>query len=79
MFPIKFNGQNSIHKAPGCIALPTRTEYNETFQTNQISSCWEMDDEDIENMLKVIESGKRPCIMLSVIGEQHPVWLGVEE
>lgn len=77
MFPIKFNGQNSIYRASGCIDLPTRTEYNETFQTNQISSCWELDNEDIENMLKVIESGKRPCIILSVIGDQPPVWLWV--
>lgn len=79
MFPIKFNGQNSIHRASGCIDLPTRTEYNETFQENQISSCWELDVEDITSVLKAIEAGRRPCIMLSVIGEQPPVWLGVEE
>lgn len=77
MFPIKFNGQNGIHRASGCIDLPTRIEYNETFQANQISSCWELDDEDIMSVLKAIEAGRRPCIMLSVIGGQPPVWLGV--
>lgn len=77
MKAIEFPEQNCVHKADGCLDLPTCVKMNEQFQTQEVISCWELEDEDIVKFLQQIKSGERPCILLAVVGGQPPVWLGV--
>ena len=79
MNPVKFEGQNCTHTAPGCMDLPTKREYNEYFQTEQVTSCWELSDEEIVSILKQIQAGERAKVLLTVVGGQPPVRLESRE
>lgn len=73
MHPVNFTEQNCIHRAAGCMDLPTRREVSDEFGVEQVTSCWELSDSDLLEVAKQIQEGKRPAIMLSVIGDQPPV------
>lgn len=75
MYPVRFPEQNSVFVADGCDDLPACKQYNEQFQTDEVISCWEFSDDELVQILKEIQSGKRPRIFLSVIGGQPPVSL----
>ena len=75
MIPVNFPEQNCICRRDGCMDLPTFRKYNYEFASMESTSCWEFSDEDVTQLLKVIESGKRPCVYLSVISGQPPVSL----
>jgi hypothetical protein len=55
--------------------LPTSRKYNYEFASMESTSCWEFTDEELAQILKDINSGKRPCVYLSVISGQPPVSL----
>lgn len=75
MNPVKFPEQNSIFRYPDCSDLPALHIRNEHFDTDEVISCWEFSNEELIQILKDIQKGKRPQIFLSVIGGQPPVAL----
>lgn len=75
MNPVKFLEQNSIFRYPDCSDLPALHIRNEHFDTDEVISCWEFSNEELIQILKDIQKGKRPQIFLSVIGGQPPVAL----
>lgn len=78
MKPIEFPEQNCMHVANNCMDLPTCRQHNEQFKTEEVTSLWELSDEDCVEVLKQIKRGIRPAIYLSVIGGQPPVSLIVK-
>lgn len=79
MIPVSFPEQNCICRREGCMDLPTFRKYNYEFASIESTSCWEFTDEELVQILKDINSGKRPCIYLSVISGQPPVSLFMRE
>lgn len=75
MNPVKFPEQNSIFRYPDCSDLPALHIHNEHFEADEVISCWEFSNEELIQILKDIQKGKRPQIFLSVIGGQPPVAL----
>lgn len=70
MRPIKTDLSNMIFKAPedveDCNDLPVRrVEFDNN--TGILESCWELDEEDLEVILKTRK------IYLGVLGNSHPV------
>lgn len=79
MKPISFSEQNTVFTASGCDDLPALKIHNEQFDCDEIVSCWELSEEDLRELNRQAEDGKRPAIYLSVIGGQPPVSLYVKE
>ena len=75
MNPVRFPEQNSVFRHPGCSDLPALHVHNEKFDTDEVVSCWELTDEELVQILKDVQDGKRPQIFLSVIGGQPPATL----
>lgn len=75
MNPIEFPQQNSEYIDDRCNKLPTFKTINKQFGADEITSCWELDNEDIIHMLKQIKEGIRPVVYVSVIGGQPPIRL----
>ena len=75
MIPVNFPEQNCICRREGCMDLATSRKYNYEFASIESTSCWEFTDEELVQILKDINSGKRPCVYLSVISGQPPVSL----
>lgn len=59
--------------------LPALQQINEQFQAPEVTSCWELSDEELILILNQIKAGQRPAVFLSVIGGQPPVALWVRE
>lgn len=78
MNPVDFLERNTVFVAEDCENLPACKQYNEQFNADEITSCWELSDEDCVELLKQIKRGIRPAIYLSVIGGQPPVSLFVK-
>lgn len=78
MKPIEFKEHNCVHKADGCIDLPTRIIKNKQFGVDEITSCWELEDADVIKIIESLSKGERPVIYLSVIGGQPPISLFTE-
>lgn len=75
MYPVKFPEQNSVFRKSECSDLPACKQYNEQFQTDEVISCWEFSDDELVQILKEVQAGKRPQIFLCVVGGQPPVSL----
>ena len=59
--------------------LPALQQISEQFQATEVTSCWELSDEELILILNQIRAGQRPAIFLSVVGGQPPVALWVRE
>jgi hypothetical protein len=71
MNPINFKEHNVIYKAEGCNDLPAHKGKLE------IISCWQPDEEELEEIKKQINNGEVPKFYLSLYGHtQVPVWVG---
>ena len=77
MNPVRFPEHNSVFRHPDCSDLPALHIHNEKFDTDEVVSCWEFTDEELVQILKDVQDGKRPQIFLSVIGGQPPVALNM--
>lgn len=75
MHPVKFIEQNCTYKRDDCMDLPAKREYNEKFDCEEVTSCWEFSDDDIEELKRMIDAGIKPIVCLSVLGGQPPVCL----
>ena len=79
MKPIKFPESNCYYVADGCNVLPVYSQMNKQFGMPENISCWELSDQDLALILRLLKAGQRPAICLSVIGGQPPVALWVKE
>lgn len=79
MRPVEFPEQNCTYTAEGCMPLPAFQQISEQFQAPEVTSCWELSDEELILILNQIRAGQRPAIFLSCIGGQPPVALWVRE
>lgn len=79
MNPVRFPEQNCIYTAEGCLDLPVYSQMNKQFGMPENTSCWELSDQDLALILRLLKAGQRPAICLSVIGGQSPVALWVKE
>lgn len=79
MKPVEFPEQNCIHRANGCADLPTLVMKNDKFDCDEVVSCWEMEDSDIQEMLKSLKENERPKIFLSILGGQPRVSIFVRD
>lgn len=71
MNAIHFEQVNVIYKADGCGDLPTHKDEQE------IVSCWEPDDEEMEYIKTCIKNNEKPKIYLDIYGQnQPPVYIG---
>ena len=77
MKPIDFKGSNVTYTKPEgveddkCGDLPVFRTHNQDFNTLEVTSCWELSDEELEIILR----DKK--VYLTVMGYQPPVLLSV--
>lgn len=81
MKPVEFPEQNCTYTAEGCMPLPALQQISEQFQAPEVTSCWELSDEELMLILNQIKAGQRLAIFLSCIGGQPLVslWVGGEQ
>lgn len=77
MQAVDFPRRNCTHTAEGCLPLPTCVQHNEQFDTQEVISCFELEDKDIAVMLQQLKNGERPAVFLCVVGGQPPVQMWV--
>lgn len=81
MKPINFEQSNCTfvgdNVGDNCGNLPVSLQYNEEFRLNQLTSCWEPTDKELEYIKDCINNNEKPKFYLSILGgSQPPVWVG---